>query len=100
MKREVPPVEDFSGLQADPIASAIDGRRFLGSTQNWIARVHSVYRDERSCWVQVSKDDDATASVLLRCSKHATPTHIGAILSRWHARPTLSLRALRVMSAV
>ena len=100
MKPEVPAGADFSALAADPIASAIDGRRFLGKTQNWIARVHSVYRDERSCWVQVSKDDDATASILLRCSKRATPDHIRAILARWPARPTLSLRVLRVMSAV
>jgi len=48
----------------------------------------------------VSKDDDATASVLLRCSKHATPAHISATLARWPARPTLSLRVLTVLSAV
>ena len=100
MKHEVPTGADFSALAADPIASAIDGRRFLGSPRNWIAHVHSVYRDERSCWVQVSKDDDATASILLRCSKSATPAHITATLARWPARPTLSLRVLRVMSAV
>lgn len=100
MKPEVPPGTDFSALRADPIASAIDGRRFLGSTHNWIARVHSVYRDERSCWVQVSKDDDDTASILLRCSKSVTAAHIRATLARWPARPTLSLRVLRVMSAV
>jgi hypothetical protein len=48
--------------------------------------------------VQVSKDDDATASILLRCSKSVTPAHIRAILDRWPARPTLSLCVLRVMS--
>jgi len=48
----------------------------------------------------VSKDDDATASVLLRCSKNATPAHISATLARWTARPTLSLRVLTVLSAV
>ena len=100
MKHEVPAGADFSAIAADPIASAIDGRRFLGSPRNWIARVHSVYRDERSCWVQVSKDDDDTASILLRCSKSATPAHITATLSLWPARPTLSLRVLSVMSAV
>ena len=100
MKPEVTVSEDFSSLAADPIASAIDGCRFLGSPRNWIARVHSVYRDERSCWVQVAKDDDATASILLRCSKSATPAHIMATLAGWRARPTLSLRVLRVMSAM
>jgi hypothetical protein len=100
VKREVPARADFSALAADPIASAIDGRRFLGSTKAWIARVHSVYRDERSCWVQVSKDDDATASILLRCSARARPADIRATLARWTAGPTLSLRVLRVMSAV
>ena len=100
VKREVSASVDFSALAADPIASAIDGRRFLGSPRNWIARVHSVYRDERSCWVQVSKDDDAAASILLCCSKSATPAHITATLARWRARPTLSLRVLRVISAV
>jgi hypothetical protein len=48
----------------------------------------------------VAKDDDATASILLRCSKSATPAHITATLARWRARPTLSLRVLRVMSAM
>jgi len=100
VQREVQADADFSALSADPIASAIDGRRFLGSPRNWIAHVHSVYRDERSCWIQVSKDDDATASVLLRCSKNATPAHISATLARWTARPTLSLRVLTVLSAV
>ena len=76
MQREVQAGADFSSLAADPIASAIDGRRFLGSPRNWIAHVQSVYRDERSCWIQVSKADDATASVLLRCSKNATPAQL------------------------
>ena len=50
------------------MAAALEGRSFRGLTQDWIARVHSVYRDERACWIQLFKDGDATASVLLRCS--------------------------------
>ena len=81
------------------MAAALEGRSFRGLTQDWIARVHSVYRDERACWIQLFKDGDATASVLLRCSPLATPDHIRAVLSGWVPAPALSLIVLRVMSA-
>ena len=35
------------------MAAALEGRSFRGLTQDWIARVHSVYRDERACWIQL-----------------------------------------------
>jgi hypothetical protein len=100
VNREVPVSEDFSTIAADPIASALDGRHVRGTAQPWVARVTSVYRDERTCWVQVAKDGDATASVLLRCSKGATPEHIAATLAHWPPLPAWSLLVLRVMSAV
>lgn len=81
------------------MAAALDGRSCRGLTQEWIARVHSVYRDERACWIQLFKDGDATASVLLRCSLFATPDHIVAVLAGWAPTPALSLIVLRVISA-
>jgi hypothetical protein len=98
--REVPADADFCGIGADPIAAALDGRSFRGLTQDWIARVHGVYRDERGCWIQLFKDGDATASILLRCSPFATPDHVTAVLAGWVPKPALSLIVLRVMAAV
>jgi hypothetical protein len=97
--REVPSNADFCGIQADPIAVALEGRSFRGITQSWIARVHSVYRDERACWIQLFRDGDASASVLLRCSLRATPEHIAAVLAGWVPAPRFSLTVLRVMAA-
>ena len=90
---------DFCAIRSDPMAAALEGRSFRGLTQNWIARVHSVYRDERACWIQLFKDGDATASVLVRCSLLATPDHISAVLTGWVPTPALSLIVLRVMAA-
>jgi hypothetical protein len=81
------------------MAAALEGRSFRGLTQDWIARVHSVYRDERACWIQLFKEGDATASVLVRCSLLATPDHIGEVLTGWVPKPALSLIVLRVMAA-
>ena len=97
--REVPRDADFCAIGSDPMAAALEGRSFRGLTQDWIARVHSVYRDERSCWIQLFKDGDATASVLVRCSLRATPEHISAVLTGWVPTPALSLIVLRVMAA-
>ena len=96
---KVPRDADFHAMQSDPMAAALEGRSFRGLTQEWIARVHSVYRDERACWIQLFKDGDATASVLVRCSLRATPDHISAVLAGWVPKPALSLIVLRVMAA-
>ena len=97
--REVPRDADFCAIGSDPMAAALEGRSFRGLTQDWIARVHSVYRDERACWIQLFKDGDASASVLVRCSLRATPDHISAVLAGWVPKPALSLIVLRVMAA-
>jgi hypothetical protein len=86
-------------MGADPMAAALEGRSFRGFTQDWIARVHSVYRDERACWIQLFRDGDASASVLLRCSPRATPDHVAAVLAGWVPTPAFSLIVLRVMAA-
>ena len=99
MVGEVPMDADFCGIKSDPMAAALEGRSFRGLTQDWIARVHSVYRDERACWIQLFKDGDASASVLVRCSLRATPDHISAVLTGWVPKPALSLIVLRVMAA-
>jgi hypothetical protein len=90
---------DFWAIGSDPIAAALEGRPFRGLTQEWIARVHSVYRDERACWIQLFKDGDATASVLVRCSPLASPDHVFAVLAGWVPRPAFALTVLRVMPA-
>ena len=99
MACEVTADADFCAIGSDPIAAALEGRPFHGLTHDWIARVHSVYRDERTCWIQLFKDGDATASVLVRCSLFATPDHIGAVLSGWAPAPAFALNVLNVMSA-
>jgi hypothetical protein len=96
--REVPRDADFCAIGSDPLAAVLEGRSFRGRTQDWIARVHSVYRDERACWIQLFKDGDATASILVRCSLRATPDHVTAALTGWAPTPALSLRVLRVMA--
>jgi hypothetical protein len=66
---EVPATADFCAIAGDPLARAVDGQSFRVATQAWTARVHSVYREDGSCWIQVFKDGDAAASVLVRCSR-------------------------------
>ncbi len=95
---EVPATADFCALAGDPLALALDGHSFFGVTQAWTARVHSVYRDDGSCWIQVSKDGDSAASVLVRCSRFATPAHVRAALAGWVPAPARSLHVLPAMA--
>ena len=64
-----------------------------------MARVHSVYRDERACWIQLFKDGDESASVLVRCSlSRDAPTHQRRA-GRLGAQATPFPLVLNVMSA-
>jgi hypothetical protein len=60
--------------------------------------VNGVHLDERAWWIQVSRDGDDTASVVLRCSHRATVEQAAAALGHWQPTTTLSLRVLNVMS--
>ena len=98
MQPEVPATADFCAIAGDPLARAVDGQSFRGTAQAWTARVHSVYREDGSCWIQVFKDGDAAASVLVRCSRFATPAHVRAALAGWVPATALSLNVLPAMA--
>ena len=88
---------DFSQTGIAPLAAALEGRRVDGRS-NWVARVHGVHLDERAWWIQVSREDDESACVVLRCSHRATVEQAAAVLGRWQPTTTLSLLVLNVMS--
>lgn len=69
-----------------------------GRLRDWVARVNGVHADERVWWIQISRDDDDSASVVLRCSPRVTVEQAAAALGHWHPTTTLSLLVLNVMS--
>lgn len=89
--------QSLSGL--DRLIRALEGRRVKGESNTWVARIHGVYRDERTWWIQVARSDDATASVVLRCSRFATVEHAANVLRAWQAKPALSILVMNVMLA-
>ena len=88
---------DFSPLDVGPLAAALEGRQVTGRLE-WVARVNGVHLDERAWWIQVSRDGDDTASVVLRCSHRATVEQAAAALGQWQPARTLSLLVLNVMA--
>ena len=88
---------DFSPRDLGPLAAALEGRQVTGRLK-WVARVHGVHLDERAWWIQVSRDGDDTASVVLRCSHRATVEQAAAVLGHWQPTTTLSLLVLNVMA--
>jgi hypothetical protein len=80
-----------------PLAAALEGRRVDGGS-HWVARVNGVHLDERAWWIQVSRDGDESACVVLRCSHRATVEQAAAVLGHWQPSTTLSLLVLNVMS--
>jgi len=91
-------VADFSQTGLGPLAAALEGRHVEGLFRHWVARVHGVHLDERSWWIQISREDDDSASVVLRCSHRATVEQATAVLGHWQPTTTLSLLVLNVMS--
>jgi hypothetical protein len=89
---------DFSENGLGPLAAALEGRRVDGRRSRWVARVNGVYLDERAWWIQVSRDGDESACVVLRCSPRATVEQAAAVLGHWRPTTTLSLLVLNVMS--
>jgi hypothetical protein len=89
---------DFSSQVLGPLASALEGRQVEGSVRRWVARVHGVHLDERAAWIQISREGDETACVVLRCSHRATVEQAAAALGHWQPTTTLSLLVLNVMS--
>jgi hypothetical protein len=77
---------------------ALEGRQVVGRRRRWVARVHGVHQDERTWWIQVAREGDATACVVLRCSHRATVEHVAAALRHWQPNKTLSLHVLNVMA--
>ncbi len=92
----LPPPE----LGLHTLASALDGRHVNGDAMDWIAAVHGVHDDQHSWWIQVARSDDATASVVVRCSRFATTDHAMALLQRWAPVAAGSLTILDGMSCV
>ena len=88
---------DFSQTGAVPLAAGLEGRQVDGRS-NWVARVDGVHLDERAWWIQVSRDGDDSACVVLRCSHRATVEQAAAVLGHWQPTTTLSLLVLNVMS--
>jgi hypothetical protein len=88
---------DFFQTGLGPLATALEGRMVEGLVRQWVARVHGVHLDERAWWIQVSREGDESASVVLRCSHRATVEQAAAVLRLWQPTRTISLRVLNVM---
>ena len=93
-------VADFSQTGLGPLAAALEGRHVEGLFRHWVARVHGVHLDERAWWIQISREGDDSASVVLRCSHRATVEQATAVLGHWQPTTALSLLVLNVMSVV
>ena len=89
---------DFSHAGPGPLAEGLEGRRVRGRFRHWVARVHGVHLDDRIWWIQVSREGDDSACVVLRCSHRATVEQAAAALGHWKPTKTLSLLVLNVMS--
>ena len=89
---------DFFPTGLGPLASGLEGRQVHGRFRQWVARVHGVHLDERSWWIQVSREGDESECVVLRCSHRATVEQAAAVLGHWQPTKTLSLLVLNVMS--
>src|SRR5262245_37246830 len=89
---------DFSQSGLGPLAAGLEGRQVDGRFRRWVARVHGVHLDDRAWWIQVSREGDESACVVLRCSHRATVEQAAAALGHWRPRKTLSLLVLNVMS--
>jgi hypothetical protein len=89
---------DFSLSGLGPLAAALEGRQVEGRFRQWVARVHGVHLDDRSWWIQIGREDDESASVVLRCSHRATADQAAAVLGHWQPTTSLSLLVLNVMS--
>ena len=89
---------DFSSAGLGPLAAALEGRHVEGRVRHWVARVHGVHLDERAWWIQISREGDETASVVLRCSHRATAEQAAAVLGHWQPTTASSLLVLNVMS--
>ena len=89
---------DLSQTGIGPLAAGLEGRQVDGRFRRWVARVHGVHLDERTWWIQVSREGDESACVVLRCSPRATVEQAAAALKHWRPKRTLSLLVLNVMS--
>jgi hypothetical protein len=78
--------------------AGLEGRVVSGEGRNWIARVHGVHGDGRWWWIQIAPADDASASIVVRCSRHAKAEHILTALKLWHPQTAFSLLVTSVMA--
>ena len=95
---KVPAAADFSSAGLAPLAAALEGRHVEGRFRHWVARVHGVHLDERAWWIQISREGDESACVVLRCSPRATVEQAAAVLGHWQPTTTRSLLVVNVMS--
>jgi len=89
---------DFSHTGLGPLAAALEGRHVKGRSRHWVARVHGVHLDERAWWIQICREGDDSASVVLRCSHRTTVEQATAVLGHWKPTTTLSLLVLNAMA--
>jgi len=89
---------DLDSAGRGPLVAGIEGRLVRSDSRHWVARVHGIHADERWWWIQVAPADDDSSSVVVRCSHHAKPDHINAVLCTWQPSQTLSLRVMSVMA--
>jgi hypothetical protein len=82
------------------LVSALDGCAVQGNGYRWTASVDGVHADDRGWWIQVSRADDATASVVVHCSRFATAEHLRTVLQHWRPCPSHTLQILEGMSRV
>jgi hypothetical protein len=93
-----PPSVQDPALQS--IVSALQGCEVEGDESRWTASVDGVHADDRGWWFQVSRADDASASVVVRCSRFATADHLRALLCHWRPATSYTLQVLEGMSPV
>jgi hypothetical protein len=89
---------DFSPADLGPLAAALEGRQVEGRVRRWVARVHGVHLDDRAWRIQIFREGDESASVVLRCSHRATADQAAAVLGHWQPTTSFSLLVLNVMS--
>jgi hypothetical protein len=86
----------FDPTVVTPIAG-VEGSLVKGVGGSWIAHVLGVHADDRYWWIQIASADNASASVVVRCSHHARAEHVIAALRGWHPRVSITLQIRTVM---
>lgn len=77
MSQTATPAVDVSGLsEVDRLFASLDGLRISTELGEWSSRIQGIYADGPYVWVQLSRDDEETQSVILRLPRHTTASDI------------------------